>query len=400
MIKLPLAARLLRVLLPVFLFSGCSTLVTYHPQTSGPTQTLRYAQGVGTLSIKDNDQEIFMYPAFKTQGPSQPTFIIGYANNAATSENFSPDNIKVYFRGSPVSIYTYTEKIEEIRNEKLGQQVALAILGGVTAVAAARNASKQTYTSNYSGSVWGRGGQTGFAGSSTLRVYDPGAGMLAGAAVGAVTGVGIAQLEFNARNQEQAAEAILQANTVDPQRLVTGVLILKNCCDKFPSGADDIRFEVLANGKASIFQFHRTIGSGGTVPQQAVVVTSVRAAPVANIGSGTVTTPAASQAVPVTPAPPTPIKETGIEPRQAAPASVTVAPTAASLVAPVPPAPALKGGQDEYQVQRLAKLETCNLSPSPKLTAKGPGFETYVVTCTNGDVVSYRCEFGNCRALK
>ena len=34
------------------------------------------------------------------------------------------------------------------------------------------------------------------------------------------------------------------------------------------------------------------------------------------------------------------------------------------------------------------------------LAAKGPGFETYSVPCSNGDALAIRCEFGNCRVLR
>jgi hypothetical protein len=381
--------RCLAAISLVLLTSGCSTLVAYSPQASGSNQSVKYTQGVGTVSMRDSDQELFMYPAFKTQGPTQPTFVIGYANNAAAAENFSPENIKAYFRGTEVPIYTYTEKIAEIRNEKLGKQVALAILGGAAAVAAARNASRQTYTSNYSGSVWGRGGRVGFAGSSTVRVYDPAAGMLAGAAVGGATGLGIAQLEYNAQNQEAAAEAILQANTVEPQQMVTGSVILKGCCDVTLKNDDAIRFDVTANGKVSSFTFRRT-ALGSAPPPGAPTVGKVAA------DSGTpLVQPARLQPIPVPPTAVVAVPQKVPTPVAAAPVPIV----SATATQPRPSvAPVLKGGQDEYQVRQLAKAQSC--SASPQLTAKGAGFETYVVTCSNGDVVNYRCELGNCRELK
>jgi hypothetical protein len=243
----------------IILMSGCSTtLVAYTPQATGPLEKVKYTQGVGTLSLKDVDQEVFMYPTFKAQGPVEPTFTIGYANNATAEENFSPDNIKAYFRGSPVAIYTYTDKIAAIRTEKLGQQVGLAILGGLAAGAAAYGASHSTYTSSYSGAAYGRGGSIRYAGSNTVSVYDPVQGMLVGGAVAAGTGLGIQQLEFNAANKEQVASGILQQNTVEPRQMVMGNVVLKDCCDKFGSADDVIRFDVTANGKVSTFLFKRT----------------------------------------------------------------------------------------------------------------------------------------------
>jgi hypothetical protein len=146
----------------------------------------------------------------------------------------------------------------EIQSEKHGKQVALAILGGLAAGAAAYGASHQTYQNNYSGFVAGRHGVTTFAGTNTVQVYDPMAGIVAGAALGGATGLGIRQLEFNAQNQEQAANALLQENTVDPLHMVMGEVMLRNCCDPRPGANDTLRFEVAANGATSVFEFQRS----------------------------------------------------------------------------------------------------------------------------------------------
>jgi hypothetical protein len=255
----------------ISLLSGCSTIVAYSPKASGANQQIRYTQGVGTLSVKDSDQEVFIYPTFRTQEMTGPTFTIGYANNMEVPVNFSTDNVKAYFRGEPVQIYTYTEKIDEIQSNKRAKQVALAVLGAVAAGAAAYSASRQTYTNNYSGYVRSRGHVTTFAGSNTIRVYDPMAGIFVGAAIGGATGLGVQQLEYNAQNQEQAAGSILQENTVDPQRMVMGNLILKDCCDPFTRSNDIIRFEVAVNGKVNVFEFIRAHGAKIATANQAEV---------------------------------------------------------------------------------------------------------------------------------
>ena len=90
-------------------------------------------------------------------------------------------------------------------------------------------------------------------------MYDPLNGMLVGTAVGGATALGVQQLEYSAQNQEQSANSILQENTVGPQRMVTGDVILKDCCDPYGSPKKDtIRFEVTVNGKVSVFEFIRT----------------------------------------------------------------------------------------------------------------------------------------------
>ena len=198
-----------------------------------------------------------MYPTFRTQDTTYPTFTIGFANKAGVDLNFSPDNVKAYFRGAAVPVYTYIERVAEIKSRKQAQQVALAILGGVAAGAAAYGASHQSYRTNYSGFASGRRGFASFAGTSTTRVYDPASGILAGAAVGGATALGIRQLEYNAQSQEQAAISILQANTLSPLQMVTGELILKDCCDPSPKPDDIVRFEVTARNKTYVFEFAR-----------------------------------------------------------------------------------------------------------------------------------------------
>lgn len=240
-------------------FTGCTTVVSYGAKPHGADQALKYTQGVGTLTQKSDAHEVFMYPAFKTQGAKDPTFIIGFANNSADAVGFDTTNVKAYFRGVQIPIYTYVERSAEIASNKRAQQVALAIAGGLAAGAAAYGASHRTYTGNYSGYVAGRGGVTTFAGSNTVRAYDPMSGMLAGAAVAGGTALGIRQIEYDAQALEQAAGAILQLNTVEPRQMVSGALILKNCCDPYPNKDDSIRFEVTVNEKLSVFEFNRNV---------------------------------------------------------------------------------------------------------------------------------------------
>jgi hypothetical protein len=54
-------------------------------------------------------------------------------------------------------------------------------------------------------------------------------------------------------------------------------------------------------------------------------------------------------------------------------------------------------GVDTYNVEQLAKSQRCNAMPLATLVEKGPGFERHTVSCTNGQVMAVRCEFGNCR---
>ena len=57
-------------------------------------------------------------------------------------------------------------------------------------------------------------------------------------------------------------------------------------------------------------------------------------------------------------------------------------------------------GKDAFQAEQLAKQLTCAPLPVASLAAKGPGYESYSVKCSNGEALMIRCEFGNCRELK
>lgn len=237
--------------------TGCSTTVTYKPQATGESQTLQFNQGVGVLTVKDTDQEIYMYPTYRTQKTQMPTFTIGYANNGEENINFGIDNVKAYFRGNLVPLYSYDERVAEIQAQKEAKEALVAIIGALAAAGAAHAASRQTYRTNYSGYVRSRHNFVGFAGSNKTTVYDPLTGIIAGAAVGGAAVMGIRQIEYNAQAEEEAAASILQMTTVEPLKMVTGELIVKDCCDPFVKPDDMLRFEVTAKEKTYVFDFAR-----------------------------------------------------------------------------------------------------------------------------------------------
>ena len=57
-------------------------------------------------------------------------------------------------------------------------------------------------------------------------------------------------------------------------------------------------------------------------------------------------------------------------------------------------------GRDTYNAEKLAKSRACAPQPLASLSAKGPGFESYSVPCSNGRSIAIRCEFGNCKVLQ
>ena len=85
------------------------------------------------------------------------------------------------------------------------------------------------------------------------------------------------------------------------------------------------------------------------------------------------------------------------------PVDATMRPTAAAVSATIEPASlahapppvsteTIKGGRDPFNAERLAETRSCNVQPTAALIAKGPGFETYSVACSNGDALTVRCE--------
>lgn len=61
---------------------------------------------------------------------------------------------------------------------------------------------------------------------------------------------------------------------------------------------------------------------------------------------------------------------------------------------------AIKVGQAAHTVNHLDEVRACNPQPDAQLSGKGPAFETFTVACANLDVLSVRCEYGNCRVLR
>ncbi|HWX03846.1 hypothetical protein [Collimonas sp.] len=80
--------------------------------------------------------------------------------------------------------------------------------------------------------------------------------------------------------------------------------------------------------------------------------------------------------------------------------AAAVQPDAASAPASTPEAQSGIIGQYSYQSEHIAKAQSCAAQPHAILSAKGPGFESYTVSCDSGDSLAMRCDFGQCRILK
>jgi len=230
----------------LLLLTGCATqMVSYAPT---PDQVVVYNQGVGAITWDTNDALLTMYPTFRLQSPSDiPTFTLMVQNKTNHSFDFVPENIHAYLDNGECHVYTYEERVAEIRSAAKKKQIALAIAGGLAAGAAAYGASHQTTT--YSG--YATNGYRSVWTSGTIQTYDPAAGIFAGVAVAAVTGVGIHQIGQAAGYQEQAAQAIFQHTTIRPGTTIVGQVMLKVAKNHY----DTVRLDVPVDTAPSTFVF-------------------------------------------------------------------------------------------------------------------------------------------------
>jgi len=202
--------------------SGCATTLTAYVPSQG--QAVTYEQGVGTITARTNDATILMYPTFRYEAPSDiPTFTLMVQNTTNHDIDFDPATLSASVDNQQCRVYSLEERVSEIRRAARHRQIALAIAGGLAAAGAGYAASHQTTT--YSG--FGYVGHRSFYTAGTIQTYDPAAGMFAGAAVGAATGIGIHQIARAAGYEEQAAQGIFQHTTIHPGMTAVGQVELK-----------------------------------------------------------------------------------------------------------------------------------------------------------------------------
>jgi uncharacterized protein YceK len=215
-------SKLVALMMAVLALTGCATRLTTYVPSEG--QAVTYDQGVGTITAETNDATIMIYPTFRYQDPSEiPTFTLMVQNRTNHDIDFDPQALSASLDNEQCHVYSMEERVSEIRRAAKRKQIALAIVGGLAAGAAAYGASHQTTT--YSGV--GYVGHRAFYTSGTIQTYDPAAGIFAGAAVGAATGVGIHQIAKAAGYQEQAAQGIFQRTTIHAGTTAVGQIELK-----------------------------------------------------------------------------------------------------------------------------------------------------------------------------
>jgi hypothetical protein len=235
--------------------TGCATQLTTYSPTPDQLATVVYEQGVGAITWETNDAVLTMYPTFRFQTPSDiPTFTLMVQNKTNHDIDFQPETIHAYFDERECHVYTLEERVGEIRSSAKRKQIALAVLGGIAAAGAGYAASHQSATVTSYGSV----GRRQYFSTSTIRVYDPASGILAGAAVGAAAGVGIHQIGRSAGYEEQAAQGIFQHSTIHPGTTMVGQVMLK----KGAGEAGALRLDVPVAAARTTFNFAKKTTSG------------------------------------------------------------------------------------------------------------------------------------------
>jgi len=181
--------------------------------------SIRYLQGVPTISIADDAGGIMVTQNEELYGRVRMN--VAFTNASDLPVNFGVENITATIDGEPVEIMT-ADGLEKIAKRKAGwANFAVAMAGGLGAVAAQANSTRTYTTTGYTryGSYY-----------SQTRVTDPTAAAIGTAA--SIGGAGYAISRINA-NLEQTLGAIqdnvIQTTTVDPLSNYGGMLVL----DKF-----------------------------------------------------------------------------------------------------------------------------------------------------------------------
>jgi len=199
---------------------------------------IRYLQGVPTITMADEAGGVMVTQTEEIYGRVRMN--VAFTNASDIPVNFGVENITATIDGEPVEIMT-ADGLEKIAKRKAGwANFAVAMAGGLGAVAAQANSTRTYTTTGYTryGSYY-----------SQTRVSDPTAAAIGTAA--SIGGAGYTISRINA-NLEQTLGAIqnnvIQTTTVDPQANYGGMLVFdKFKVDKKSPGRLEITFRRNAN---------------------------------------------------------------------------------------------------------------------------------------------------------
>jgi len=248
-------AKVIATLIAAQFLGGCVAIETYR---AADHQSVAYHQGVSSVRADIHDVSLTMYPTFRYQEPTDVlAFTLIVQNSGNADLDFDPTRISVRGDGlACCALYTLEERVRDIRVGRTTQAILLAVAGGAATAAAANSVSHSTATYN----SYGRVGNIPIHSVTQVRIYDPAAGIFAGSVVAGATGVGISQVMNSAENEEAAAQAILQRNTIAPGTSVAGQLFLR-LRRQIPSHPSHIALDIPIGDDHAIIRFDKQIST-------------------------------------------------------------------------------------------------------------------------------------------
>jgi hypothetical protein len=194
---------------------GCvSTGDTVSFRASNPQQQAMMRDGQPALVSRQKSSLVLVRPAARQlQANGRPVFVVGINNLGKQPVEFRVDQVEAiqHVGGSdyPMQVVTY----EMLAREEQNRQVAMAILGGVTAAANSYGASRAGY-----GTYTTPGGKTGTFYSPTAAAVAQGNASAQNEAMFAAT------IESGQRNMAALEQAVIKDNTLMPGEWYGGQL--------------------------------------------------------------------------------------------------------------------------------------------------------------------------------
>lgn len=180
---------------------------------------IRYLQGVPTVSEIDEQGGVLVTQTDPIYG--RVRLMVALTNDTDNSVNFGVENITATLDGKPVPVLT-ADRLQSIAKNKAGWAMfAVAMAGGLSAVAAHAN-STRTYTTT---------GYTPYgAYRSHTRIYDPTSATIGAAAATAGSAYAISRIDQNLQSTIAGIkDEVVQTTTIDPKSNYGGMIVL----DKF-----------------------------------------------------------------------------------------------------------------------------------------------------------------------
>lgn len=228
--------------------SACASTYSLSPQASG-SQEVTYDRGMAVLMSRKEHGAVRVAPSATTFGEERPSLVVVAFNDSSGGANLGAENVQVFTAsGGSVRVFTYEQLVKEAKNAAAWQAFAVALSGAANAYAASQPST--TYTN---GSIYGRGGYTGFG--ATTTTYNPANAALANSINQARTDRSIAQIGATLdATITDLKDNMLRTTTIAPGEAFGGRVVFAK--PKFEKdGARTLRVVVKFNGDEHEFTF-------------------------------------------------------------------------------------------------------------------------------------------------